>query len=42
MADPAKDLIVIVMTQRLFETSGAPAAHQEIQDAAYAAIPETI
>lgn len=42
MADPAKDLIVIVLTQRLFETSDAPAVHQEIQEAAYAAIPETI
>jgi CubicO group peptidase (beta-lactamase class C family) len=42
LVDPAKDLIVIVLTQRLFETSEAPAAHQEIQDAAYAAISETI
>jgi CubicO group peptidase (beta-lactamase class C family) len=42
LADPVRDLIVIVMTQRVFETSEAPAAHQEIQDAAYAAIGETI
>lgn len=42
LVDPAEDLIVIVLTQRLFETSEAPAAHQEIQKAAYAAIPETI
>jgi CubicO group peptidase (beta-lactamase class C family) len=42
MADPANDLIVIVMTQRLFEGAEAPAVHQEIQNAAYAAIPETI
>jgi CubicO group peptidase (beta-lactamase class C family) len=42
MVDPGQDLIVVVLTQRLFESSDAPAAHQEIQDAAYAAIAETI
>ncbi|HEY2576255.1 MAG TPA: serine hydrolase domain-containing protein [Streptosporangiaceae bacterium] len=42
LADPAKDLIVVVLTQRLFETAEGPAIHQEIQDAAYAAIGETI
>jgi CubicO group peptidase (beta-lactamase class C family) len=38
MADPAKDLTVIVLTQRQFETSDTPAAHREIQAAAYAAL----
>jgi CubicO group peptidase (beta-lactamase class C family) len=42
LADPAKDLIAVVLTQRLFETAEGPAIHQEIQDAAYAAIGETI
>jgi hypothetical protein len=38
MADPAKDLTIIVLTQRQFETSDTPAAHAEIQAAAYAAL----
>jgi CubicO group peptidase (beta-lactamase class C family) len=38
MADPAKDLTVIVLTQRQFETAGTPQAHREIQEAAYAAL----
>jgi CubicO group peptidase (beta-lactamase class C family) len=33
--DPAADLVVIVLTQRQFETSGLPRAHREIQAAAY-------
>jgi hypothetical protein len=39
MADPAKDLTVIVLTQRMFESAGPPAAHDAIQAAAYAAVP---
>jgi hypothetical protein len=31
-------LIVIVLTQRLFDTAQAPAVHTELQDAAYAAL----
>ena len=38
MADPAKDLTIIVLTQRQFETSDTPAAHADIQAAAYAAL----
>ncbi|MGN6793716.1 MAG: serine hydrolase domain-containing protein [Streptosporangiaceae bacterium] len=38
MADPAKDLTVIVLTQRQFESSDTPAAHAAIQAAAYAAV----
>jgi CubicO group peptidase (beta-lactamase class C family) len=38
MADPAKDLTVIVLTQRQFETAATPQAHREIQEAAYAAL----
>ncbi len=36
--DPARDLTVIILTQRLFDTSEMPPLHQEIQDAAYAAL----
>jgi CubicO group peptidase (beta-lactamase class C family) len=39
MADPAKDLTIIVLTQRQFETPDTPAAHADIQAAAYAAVP---
>jgi hypothetical protein len=35
--DPARELTVIVMTQRLFESPELPPAHREIQAAAYAA-----
>jgi CubicO group peptidase (beta-lactamase class C family) len=38
MADPAKDLTIIVLTQRQFESSDTPAAHADIQAAAYAAV----
>ena len=38
LVDPARDLTVIVLTQRLFETARAPAVHGELQDAAYAAL----
>jgi CubicO group peptidase (beta-lactamase class C family) len=38
LVDPAAELIVIVMTQRMFETSQPPQVHQDIQAAAYAAL----
>jgi CubicO group peptidase (beta-lactamase class C family) len=37
LVDPDRDLVVIVLTQRLFESPDAPALHREIQAAAYAA-----
>jgi CubicO group peptidase (beta-lactamase class C family) len=36
--DPTRDLVVIVLTQRAFETSEPPAVHREIRAAAYAAL----
>jgi CubicO group peptidase (beta-lactamase class C family) len=38
LVDPAHDLAVIVMTQRLFESFELPPAHRDIQAAAYAAL----
>lgn len=38
LVDPGEDLVVIVLTQRLFEDPGTPGLHTEIQDAAYAAL----
>jgi CubicO group peptidase (beta-lactamase class C family) len=38
LVDPARELIVIVLTQRMFETSQAPQVHRDIQAAAYAAL----
>ncbi len=38
LVDPARDLTVIVLTQRLFETPQAPAVHRELQAAAYSAL----
>ncbi len=38
LVDPAEQLTVIVLTQRLFETSEPPRVHREIQAAAYAAL----
>ena len=38
LVDPTCDLTVIVLTQRMFETSQTPAAHRDIQAAAYAAL----
>jgi CubicO group peptidase (beta-lactamase class C family) len=34
---PARDLVVIVLTQRLFEAAKGPALHRELQAAALAA-----
>ena len=38
LVDSGSDLIVIVLTQRMFETSQAPQVHRDIQAAAYAAL----
>ena len=38
LVDPAHDLSVIVLTQRMFETSDLPQVHRDIQAAAYAAV----
>jgi len=37
LVHPERDLAVIVLTQRLFETAQAPAVHTDLQDAALAA-----
>jgi CubicO group peptidase (beta-lactamase class C family) len=36
--DPARELVVIVLTQRLWETSDPPPVHRDIQAAAHAAL----
>jgi CubicO group peptidase (beta-lactamase class C family) len=38
LIDPARDLVVIVLTQRLWESSQPPPVHTELQAAAYAAL----
>lgn len=38
LVDPAHELTVVVLTQRLFEAAELPPAHREIQAAAYAAV----
>jgi CubicO group peptidase (beta-lactamase class C family) len=38
LVDPVRDLVVIVLTQRMWERALPPAVHTEIQDAAYAAL----
>jgi CubicO group peptidase (beta-lactamase class C family) len=40
LVDPSRDLIVIVQTQRLFDSPEPPPVHREIQAAAYAALAE--
>jgi CubicO group peptidase (beta-lactamase class C family) len=35
LVDPAADLVVVVLTQRQFESWGLPRVHREIQAAAY-------
>ncbi len=37
-ATPSRELTIIVLTQRLFETPQPPQVHSEIQAAAYAAL----
>jgi CubicO group peptidase (beta-lactamase class C family) len=38
LVDPNHELTLIVLTQRMFETSATPAVHRDIQAAAYAAL----
>ncbi len=38
LVDPVRDLIVIVLTQRLFENPSSPQVHTDLQEAAYAAL----
>lgn len=38
LVDPVRDLVVIVLTQRMWDTSQPPAVHTDLQDAAYAAL----
>jgi CubicO group peptidase (beta-lactamase class C family) len=38
LADPVRDLAVIVLTQRMFDSSEPPPVHRELQAAAYAAL----
>ncbi len=38
LVDPSRDLTVIVLTQRMFETPETPQVHRDIQAAAYAAL----
>ncbi|MGH2851068.1 MAG: serine hydrolase domain-containing protein [Solirubrobacteraceae bacterium] len=38
LVDPPNDLVVIVFTQRIFETYRAPQVHRDLQRAAYAAL----
>lgn len=38
LVDPTRDLTVIVLTQRMFETAQAPQVHVDLQEAAYAAL----
>jgi CubicO group peptidase (beta-lactamase class C family) len=39
LVDPSRDLTIIVLTQRLFETPQPPQVHRDIRAAAYAALP---
>ncbi len=41
LVDPSRDLIVIVQTQRLFDSPEPPPLHREIQAAAYAALADS-
>jgi CubicO group peptidase (beta-lactamase class C family) len=38
LADPVRDLTVIVLTQRMFDSSAPPPVHDALQDAAYEAV----
>lgn len=38
LVDPRQELVVIILTQRLWDTSTPPAVHDDLQDAAYAAL----
>jgi CubicO group peptidase (beta-lactamase class C family) len=41
LVDPARDLVMIVLTQRMFESSETPSIHREIQNAAREALEAT-
>jgi CubicO group peptidase (beta-lactamase class C family) len=41
LVDPSRDLIVIVQTQRMFDSPELPTLHREIQAAAYAALADS-
>jgi CubicO group peptidase (beta-lactamase class C family) len=41
LVDPARDLVVIVQTQRMFESPEPPPVHGAIQAAAYAALADS-
>ncbi len=41
LVDPRRDLVVIVLTQRLFESPQPPPVHTDLQDAAYRALSRT-
>ncbi len=38
LVDPAHDLVVVVLTQRMFESPALPQVHRDVQAAAYAAL----
>ena len=38
LVDPARDLAVVVLTQRMWDSSQPPAIHSDLQDAAYEAV----
>ena len=38
LVDPVRDLVVIVLTQRMFESPALPAVHREIRAVAYRAL----
>jgi CubicO group peptidase (beta-lactamase class C family) len=38
LVDPGRDLVVVVLTQRMFEGAQTPRAHEDIRAAAYAAL----
>jgi CubicO group peptidase (beta-lactamase class C family) len=38
LVDPVRDLIVIVLTQRMFDSPETPVVHRELQSAAYSAV----
>jgi len=38
LVDPGRDLAVVVLTQKMWETSQPPAVHDDLQDAAYGAL----
>lgn len=38
LVDPGQDLVVVVLTQRVWESAEPPAVHGDLQEAAYAAI----